>query len=129
MAQPQESQPETPTFEVVSETENDARYFYLSAAINVDGKEISRLLLDPKGKLTGRDLFDLVRTYERRYPESSRTTFNKFISEPFLGLVIAKLNKITPEDLYKMAYEDLPLMFLQAGSFQFSGGRKETAKE
>jgi len=120
-------QPETPEFEVVKD-ENDPRYFYLSTPINVEGKEISQLLLDPKGKLTGRDLFELVRTYERRYPESARTTFNKFVSEPFLGLVIAKLNKIAPEDLYKMAYEDLPIMFLQAGSFQFSGGKKPTAE-
>jgi hypothetical protein len=114
----------SPKLEVVSpEAGNDVRYFYLSAPINVDGKEIKWLLLDPKGVLTGKDLFELLRTYQRKFPEDSRVTFNKFTSEVFLSLVVAKLNKITPEDLYKMHYEDLPLMFLQAASFQFSGGK------
>jgi hypothetical protein len=114
----------SPKFEVVSpEAGNDVRYFYLSSSITVDGREIKWLLLDPKGVLTGKDLFELLRAYQRKSPEDARVTFNKFTSELFLSLVIAKLNKITPEDLYKMPYEDLPLMFLQAASFQFQGGK------
>jgi hypothetical protein len=119
----QETSP-SPELEVVSpEMGNDNRYFYLSSPIVVEGREIRWLLLDPKGSLTGKDLFELLRSYQRKYPEDSRVTFNKFTSEVFLSLVVAKLNKIVPEDLYKMPYEDLPIMFLQAASFQFSGGK------
>jgi hypothetical protein len=129
MPVPDESKPEQTEFEVVSpEKGNDNRYFYLSSPINVDGKEIGYLLLDPRGKLTGKEFFEMIRTYQRKYPEDSRATFNKFTSEAFLSLVIAKLNKITPEDLYKAPWEDLPLMFLQAASFQFSGGKKTTTE-
>jgi len=118
-----------PDLEVVSpEKGNDNRYFYLSSPINADGKEITYLLLDPRGKLTGKEFFEMIRLYQRKYPEDSRSTFNKFTSEAFLSLVIAKLNKITPEDLYKAPWEDLPLMFLQASSFQFSGGKKTPAE-
>jgi len=111
---------------VKPENANDPRYFYLSAPITADGKELAFLLVDPKGQLSGKEFFELIRLYQRKFPEDARATFNKFTSEAFLSLVIARLNKITPEDLYKAPYEDLPLLFLQAASFQFSGGKKPT---
>jgi hypothetical protein len=105
----------------------DSDYFYLSSPISVDGREFTRLLMNPKGVLKGRSFFTLIDKYQRKFPDEARTNFNKFTSENFLSLVLAEINKIAPEDLYKCAYEDLPLLFLQSASFHFSGGAPRAA--
>lgn len=109
---------------VKPENQNDPRYFYLRKAIEVDGRELKFLMLDPDlGEFSGRDFFKLDALYRRKYPEEvarQSTPWQKYTSESYLSLVIAKLNKITPEDLYKVPYKELSKMFLQASPFQFS---------
>jgi hypothetical protein len=102
----------------------DPDYFYLSTPIQVDGKEFSRLRLNPRGVLTGKQFFTITNRYKRKFPEESSTTFNRYGSENFLSLFIAELNGIAPEDLFKLDYGDLPLMFFQAAAFHFGAGRK-----
>jgi hypothetical protein len=109
------------------EVENEDDYFYLSSPILVEGKEITRLLLNPKGILKGKSFFSIIRRYQNKFPDEARTSFNKFTSENFLSLVLAEINKIAPEDLAKIDYTDLPLLFLRAASFHFSGGVRKAA--
>src|SRR6266436_988780 len=109
------------------DVEDEDDYFYLSTPISVDGREMTRLRLNPKGVLKGKQFFTLIKRYQSKFPDEARTNFNKFTSENFLSLVIADINKIVPEDLYKMSYEDLPLLFLRAASFHFSGGKPKAA--
>jgi hypothetical protein len=106
--------------------EKEGDYFYLSTPITVDGKEISRLRLNPKGILTGRSFFSLIAKYQRKFPDEVDTNLRKFANENFLSLVLGELNKIAPEDLYKVDYDDLPMLFIRAAGFHFSGGRKAT---
>ena len=124
---PKQQQPDVVETElqiVKPENQNDPRYFYLRKAIEVDGRELKYLMLDPDlGDFSGRDFFKLDAVYRRKHPEevSRQTTpWQKYTSESYLSLVIAKLNKITPEDLYKIPYKELSKMFLQAAPFQFS---------
>lgn len=108
------------------ENSQDDNYFYLSEPIVVDGRSIDKLLVNPKSVLTGKQFFAVINRYNRKFPEEARSSFNKYVSENFLSLVLAEINKIAPEDLYKVSYADLPLLFLQATSFHFAGGRKAT---
>src|SRR5262245_49519358 len=94
--------------------ENEDDFFYLTTPITVDGKEMKRLRLNPKGVLSGKAFFSLIQRYQRKFPDEARTNFNKFTNENFLSLVLAEINKIAPEDLYKIDYLDLPLLFLRA---------------
>jgi hypothetical protein len=121
--------PEAPKASTNGEVENEDDFFYLSTPISVDGKELKRLRLNPKGVLSGRAFFSLIQRYQRKFPDEARTNFNKFTNENFLSLVLAAINKIAPEDLYKIDYLDLPLLFLRAASFHFSGGRTATTPE
>jgi hypothetical protein len=122
----------TPEVEVEVEAsangaEPDNDYFELSTPIYVDGKEFKRLRINPKGILKGKQFFALIGRYQRKFPDEARTAFNKFTSENFLSLVLAEINRIAPEDLYKVDYLDLPLLFLQASAFHFAGGKRATA--
>lgn len=109
---------------VKPENRNDPRYFYLTHPINADGRELHYLLLDPEVKdLGGRELMKLISTYHRRFPEEARSNVHqiqKYTSENFLSLVLAKLNGITPEDVYQVPYKQLTNLFARAGAFQFS---------
>lgn len=109
---------------VKPENRNDPRYFYLSKPINADGRELHYLLLDPEVKeLGGRELMKLIATYHRRFPDEARSNIHpiqKYTSENFLSLVLAKLNGITPEDVYQVPYKQLTALFSRAGAFQFS---------
>jgi hypothetical protein len=100
----------------------DPNYYYLSEPIAIDDKSVSRLRINPRGVLKGRQFFDLVNQYQRKFPDESRGVISKYTSENFLALVIAKLNQIAVEDLYKLDYGDLPLMFMQAQTFHFGAG-------
>jgi hypothetical protein len=122
-----ETQPEAATTGGSNGEEPDSDYFYLSSPIFIDGKEFTRLRMNPKGVLRGKQFFAIVDRYRRKFPDEARTSFNKFTSENFLSLVLAEINKIAPEDLYKVDYLDLPLLFLEAASFHFSGGAKRAA--
>jgi hypothetical protein len=122
---------ESPNLEVVSsngETEQDPNYFNLTTPIEVDGKQFNRLRINPRGILKGKSFFNLINRYQRKFPDEARATLNKYISENFLSLVLAEINQIAPEDLYKVDYGDLPLLFLQAATFHFGAGRETTTE-
>lgn len=107
--------------------EEDTRYFYLAKPIQVGDRKIDQLLLDPK-ELGGRGFFAIVNEFRKTFPEIYRVSFNLYSEVSFLSMVIAKLNKITREDLYKLQYDELPILFLRASSFHYSGGRKPPVK-
>jgi hypothetical protein len=116
---------------VKPEKRNDPSYYYLANPIEVDGRELSAIRIDPKGIISGRDWFNILQTYKRKYPEESRggNPLHRYFEEGYLSLVIARLNKITPEDLFKIDPEELPNLFTEARIFQFSGAKKQTATE
>jgi hypothetical protein len=96
-----------PSLEVSSANGDDETdYFMLAEPISVDGRSIDRLRINPKGVLKGKQFFSLVQRYQRKFPDEARSNFNKFTSENYLSLVLAEINKIAPEDLYKLPYED-----------------------
>lgn len=111
-----------------SEPAPDPDYFELSSPITVEDKTLARLRLNPRGVLRGKQFFALINRYQRKFPEEARNTLNKYVSENFLSLVLAEINGIAPEDLYKIDYADLPLLFLQAATFHFGAGRTEAKK-
>lgn len=112
-----------PVVDPVAE-EDDSKYFYLSKPIQAGEKTLERLLLDPIG-LSGRKYFELTKRFRAEYPETFRSSFNKNSEEEFISLVIAELNEIAPQDLYKIPFNELPLLFLRASSFLYSGGVKK----
>jgi hypothetical protein len=109
--------PETPP-PAASDTDD---YFTLSAPMNAGKQTLTRLLINPK-RLGGKGFFGVVNQFQKRFPDIYRTSFNLYSEIHFLALVIAKLNRITPEDLYKLEYTDLPLLMLRASAFHYSGG-------
>lgn len=126
-AQPQSAQ--GTELEVVKpENRNDPRFYYLSNAIEVDGRVLSAIRIDPKGVITGRDWFALLAQYRRKYPEEAGrgNPLHRYLEEGYLSLVIAKLNKIAPEDLFKIDPEELPTLFTEARTFQFSGATQQS---
>ena len=125
MAEPLIQDSKTAEFEVVKpENENDPRYFYLRNPIDVDGRIIKYLAIDPDiGPLTGRDHFAINASYIRKYADEmllQTMPYQKYKSENYLSLVIAKLNKIAPEDLMKVGYKERAQLFTRAYLFQFS---------
>jgi hypothetical protein len=125
-----ESRPESEPIEVDASltVSDDDRYFVLSKPLVAGKEKLTRLLIDPKS-LGGRGFFNVVAEFRRQYPDIYRVTFNLFSEINFLSLVIARLNKITPEDLYKLDYTELPLLMLRASAFQYSGGVMKTLME
>jgi hypothetical protein len=71
----------------------------------------------------------MVNRYQRKFPDEARQTSVKYVSENFLSLVLAELNGIAPEDLGKLDYTDLPLLFLRAASFHFGAGQPNQAPD
>jgi hypothetical protein len=100
-------------------------YFQLTTPLEThgeNGKTLTKLLIDPRGKLKGKDFFALVNRCKQKFPnEAKGDPYALYNGENFLALVIAKLNGITPEDLYTLPYEELPLLFMAAGPFQLIG--------
>lgn len=108
--------------------EKDDDYFYLSTPFVIHNpakgdRTIDKLLINPK-KLGGKGFFAVVSEFSKRFPDEYRTAFNLYNNINFVQLVIARLNRIVPEDLYKMEYTDLPLLMLRASAFHYSGGSK-----
>jgi hypothetical protein len=130
--EPQQSAiPSNAELEVVKpENRNDPRYYYLTNPISVDGRELSAIRIDPKGIINGRDWFTILAQHKRKYPEEAArgNPLHRYLEEGYLSLVIAKLNKIAPEDLYKIDPEELPTLFTEARTFQFSGATKQATE-
>src|ERR1700751_4925648 len=88
--------------------EKDDDYFYLSTPFVIHNpakgdRTIDKLLINPK-KLGGEGFFAVVSEFSKRFPDEYRTAFNLYNNINFVQLVIARLNRIVPEDLYKLEY-------------------------
>jgi hypothetical protein len=102
----------------------DDRYFELLESITV-GKDIviSKILLDP-AELKGPVFFKITerfrKEYQQRYREAVSGVNSRFSDDIFLSYVIAELNPpMTVEDLQKVSFVDLDIMFLRAKAFAF----------
>ena len=114
---------EPPTPEI---TREDPRYFWLSEPISVAGKTIEKLLIDTSS-LRGPVYFKLAARFRTEHPAVYRTSFNKFGEEIFLSYVVAELNPpMIVDDLQKLDFNDLPMLFLRMQSFLYA---KRAAKE
>jgi hypothetical protein len=100
----------------------DPNFYYLSVPIEVEGRKLDRLRINPRGVLSGRNYFDLVAQFQRKFPDDARNVVTESASKNYLSMVIAKLNKIAPEDLYKCDYGDMTVLFLQCQTFHFGTG-------
>ncbi len=106
--------------------EKDPRWFALSKPITVGQKTLDRLLVDTS-ELTGHSYFNLVARFRKECPTEYRESFNKLSDELFLSYVVAELNPpMVVEDVRKITFKDLPILFLQLASFLF-GARVETS--
>ncbi len=126
--EPADPKPETAPV-VVKEsppTTDDPRYFKLSKPITVGAKTLDRLLVDTS-ELTGHSYFNLVARFRKECPEEYRTSLNKLTDEVFLSYVVAELNPpMVVEDVRKVTFKDLSVLFLQLVGFLF-GARAESA--
>ena len=133
LTEPTASAPAPPTEPAPTEPEKqDPDYFYLATPIVIPNpkgdRTIDRLLINPK-KLGGKGFFAVVSAFSKLHPDEYRSAFNLYNNVNFMQLVIARLNKIVPEDLYKLDYTDLPLLMLRATAFHYSGGSKTPATQ
>ncbi len=114
---------------IPKETKTDAkdpRYFKLTKPITIGQKTIDRLLV-VASELTGHVYFNLVARFRKEYPDEYRLSFNKLSDELFLSYVVAELNPpMVVEDVRKISFKDLPLIFMTLAGFLF-GARPETA--
>jgi len=125
------SEPAPPPEPVQAEAENPDDYFYLSKPITIHDpkgdRHIDKLLLNPK-KLGGRGFFVVVAQFAKLYPDDYRTVLMLGNNVNFIQLVVARLNKIVPEDLYKLEYTDLAGLVWRTSAFHYSGGSRPATK-
>jgi hypothetical protein len=117
---------EEPVSEVPESQEEDVRYYKLAKPITVSGTVLDKLLLDPT-ELGGPVYFRLVARLRKEYPDIYRQSINKLGEEVFLSYIIAELNPpMTVEDLAKVSFVDLPVMFMHVLSLSFRHRTQET---
>lgn len=101
----------------------ESRYFVLSKPIEVGGrvkKTFDRLLVDST-ELGGDVYFELIDRYSAEYPRAAQINFTEMRDKRFLAMVICKLNPpMIEEDLKKVSFIDLGLLFLRAQGSIFS---------
>jgi hypothetical protein len=98
---------------------DDPRYFWLSEPIMVAGKRIEKLLIDTSA-LRGPVYFKLITRLRNEHPKIQRTSINPLGEEIFLGYVVAELNPpLVVEDLAKISFDDLGILFLRMQSFLY----------
>ena len=108
---------------------DDPRYFKLSKPIKVGNDTFERLLVD-SSELTGATYFQLVGRFRKEYPDIYRTSINKLGEEVFLSYVVAALNPpMTAEDIPKLSFKDLPILFMAVQSFVYGARTAESATE
>ena len=108
---------------------DDPRYFKLSKPIKVNNQIFERLLVDC-GELPGAVYFDLVGRFRKEYPDIYRSSINKLGEEIFLSYVLAALNPpLAVEDVRKIAFKDLPIVFMAIQSFVYGAKTAESATE
>lgn len=106
--------------EVATEGKADLRYFKLTKPITVGEKRFDRLMVDAT-ELTGKTYFALLDRFRKEHPEIYRTSINKISEEKFLSYVLAELNPpMIVEDVMRITFKDLPIIFMQLVSFLFS---------
>lgn len=116
---------EPPKEEIQAE---DPRYFYLSEPIAVAKKTFERLLIDTSA-LKGPVYFKLAERFRLEHPEIYRTSFNKFAEEIFLAYVVAELNPpMIIDDLQKIDFSDLPILFMRMQAFLYAAQAAKMAK-
>jgi hypothetical protein len=94
----------------------------------IGNETVSRLLVD-SGELSGTTYFKIVGRFRKEYPEIYRTSLNKLSEETFMSYVVAELNPpMAPEDLGKVSFKDLPILFLSLLGFVY-GAKADTATE
>jgi hypothetical protein len=104
----------------VDDLSNDPRYFRLSKPIKVGEKQFDRLLID-SSELSGAVYFNLVGRFRKECNEVYRSSTNKLAEEMFLSYIVAELNPpMVVEDLRKLPFNDLPILFIQLQAFLFS---------
>jgi hypothetical protein len=113
------------------EEQKDPNCYYFADKLVVHGgptgdKTLDRLRINPAGILKGKDFFQLCSQFDRKFPNDSHNDFNRYASPNFLALLIAKLNGVTPEDVMSLPFEELPLLFISAAPFMYSGPAKKT---
>jgi hypothetical protein len=110
--------PEEPPEPVIAA--DDPRYFFLNEPITVGGKPIDKLLIDTSA-LRGPVYFKLVTRFRSEHPDIYRNSFNKLSEEIFLSYVVAELNPpLVVDDLAKLAFDELPVLFLRMQVFLYS---------
>jgi hypothetical protein len=121
--QPSEIPAELTEEQKAKAAEDAERFYELGEPITVGSRQITRLQVDSR-ELSGKKFFEVLALFNRRYPRLAALSLNKYDSEEYLSLVLAELNEITPEDLSKLSFTELPLLFMRARSFLYAGGRK-----
>ncbi len=107
----------------------DTRYFKLSKPITVGQKTLELVLVDAS-ELTGNVYFNLVARFRKECPEEYRLSFNKLSDELFLSYVVAELNPpMVVEDVRKITFRDLPLIFMTLAGFLFGAKPETSTKE
>jgi hypothetical protein len=107
----------------------DPRYFKLSKPIKVGNQTFEKLLVD-SSELSGTVYFQLVGRFRKEYPDIYRTSINKLGEEVFLSYVVAALNPpMTAEDIPKLSFKDLPILFMAVQSFVYGARTAESATE
>ncbi len=108
---------------------DDDRYYKLFRPITVGAKTFDRLLID-SSELSGTVYFNLVSRFRKERSDIYRTSINKLMEETFLSYVIAELNPpMIVEDVQKIGFADLPLLFMSLQGFLFGARTEKTAPE
>ena len=108
-----------PAVEPEAKEKDDPRYFVLKKPMMVGGKEVKRLLIDIS-EIQGGRFFILNAKFRNDYPVVYRTSMNKTGEDVFLGMMIAELNGIVVEDLYKLNAKVLLQLFTRTQNFLYS---------
>lgn len=103
--------------EVIPPVDPDDSFFVLSHPIQVGDKTFDKLNINPKD-LPGDKYFQFVARFRKEYPDIYAMSPNKLNEEVFLTYIIAALNPpMTPEDMRKISFIDLPMIFMKCPSF------------
>jgi hypothetical protein len=107
----------------------DDGWFDLTNPIFIGGgsaqRTLTRLRIDSRD-LDGIYFFQIDDEFREKYPDKYRTAINKVGELEVQKLVLCALNKIAPEDLFKIPFNELGLVFLNLARFLYLRPRKKT---
>jgi hypothetical protein len=107
------------TPEEIEKEEEARRYYKLSKPLNAGGRVLDKLLVDPSD-LGGDVYFKLAAAFRTNAHYVYSTSLNKLAEDVYLGLVLAELNRIIPEDLRKLSFKDLQRALNRVQLFLYS---------